>query len=178
VALCIRNHWRKAVKYFLDTEFFEDGRTIDLISIGIVAEDGREFYACSLDADWPRINREPWLVANVVPHLPEDGATAWMGRLSIRDRLLAWVGNDPKPEFWAYYADYDWVALCQLFGRMIDLPAHFPKFCRDLKQFAVDKGNPTLPKQESGEHNALADARWNQKAFEFLQAWDTKGQTK
>ena len=36
-----------AVKYFFDTEFYEDGKTIDLISIGIVAEDGREFYAVS-----------------------------------------------------------------------------------------------------------------------------------
>ncbi len=30
------------MRYFLDTEFYEDGKTIDLISIGIVAEDGRE----------------------------------------------------------------------------------------------------------------------------------------
>jgi hypothetical protein len=29
------------MKYYYDTEFIEDGRTIDLISIGIVAEDGR-----------------------------------------------------------------------------------------------------------------------------------------
>ncbi len=32
------------VKYFIDSEFVDDGRTIDLISIGIVAEDGRELY--------------------------------------------------------------------------------------------------------------------------------------
>jgi hypothetical protein len=30
------------MRYWLDTEFIEDGKTIDLISIGIVAEDGRE----------------------------------------------------------------------------------------------------------------------------------------
>jgi hypothetical protein len=29
------------MKYFYGTEFIEDGKTIDLISIGIVAEDGR-----------------------------------------------------------------------------------------------------------------------------------------
>ena len=33
------------MRYFYDTEFLEDGETIDLISIGIVAEDGREYYA-------------------------------------------------------------------------------------------------------------------------------------
>lgn len=33
------------MRYFFDTEFYEDGKTIDLVSIGIVAEDGRELYA-------------------------------------------------------------------------------------------------------------------------------------
>ena len=32
------------MKYFLDTEFIEDGKTIDLISIGIVCEDNRTLY--------------------------------------------------------------------------------------------------------------------------------------
>lgn len=39
------------MKYFFDTEFIEDGRTIDLVSIGIVCEDGREYYAVSAEAD-------------------------------------------------------------------------------------------------------------------------------
>lgn len=38
------------MKFFLDTEFYEDGSTIDLISIGVVTEDGREFYAVSQEA--------------------------------------------------------------------------------------------------------------------------------
>lgn len=157
------------MRYYLDTEFLEDGHTIDLISIGVVCEDGREFYACSLDANRFRIDREPWLCANVLPHLPEKGAAQWMSRDRIRDRLLAFIGGDSEPDFWAYYAAYDWVALAQLFGRMIDLPKHFPMFCMDLKQLAVMKGNPTLPKQESGEHNALADARWNRHVHAFLE---------
>ncbi len=39
-----------------------------------------------------------------------------------------------EPEFWAYYADYDWVVFCQLFGTMMDLPKGFPMYCLDLKQ--------------------------------------------
>ena len=39
-----------------------------------------------------------------------------------------------KPEFYAYYADYDWVVFCWLFGRMVDLPEGFPMYCIDLKQ--------------------------------------------
>jgi len=38
------------------------------------------------------------------------------------------------PEFYGYYADYDWVVLSQLYGKMINLPKYFPMYCRDLKQ--------------------------------------------
>ncbi|MBA3574969.1 MAG: 3'-5' exoribonuclease, partial [Pseudonocardiales bacterium] len=33
------------MRFFYDCEFIEDGLTIDLVSIGVVDEDGREFYA-------------------------------------------------------------------------------------------------------------------------------------
>ncbi len=39
------------MRYFYDCEFIEDGKTIDLISIGIVAEDGRELYLQSAEFD-------------------------------------------------------------------------------------------------------------------------------
>jgi hypothetical protein len=45
-----------------------------------------------------------------------------------------------KPiQFYGYYADYDWVLFCWLFGKMIDLPNGFPMYCRDLKQILDDK---------------------------------------
>ncbi|HEX6969125.1 MAG TPA: 3'-5' exoribonuclease [Micromonosporaceae bacterium] len=58
------------MKYFYDTEFLDDGASIDLISIGIVAEDGREYYAVSSDMPLDRIKDNDWLVRNVLPHLP------------------------------------------------------------------------------------------------------------
>ena len=151
------------MKYWLDTEFIEDGRTIDLISIGIVAADGREFYAqteCDLSkaSDWVRKNVFPSLQPTFQP------------RIDVRTEVLAFC--DPEqygpPEFWGYYADYDWVALCQLFGTMMDLPKGWPMYCRDIKQLCDEKGNPKLPAQGKGEHHALADARWNKTAWEFL----------
>ena len=39
------------MQYFYDTEFIDNGRHIDLISIGIVAADGREFYSVSTEFD-------------------------------------------------------------------------------------------------------------------------------
>ena len=44
------------MRYFYDTEFIEDGSTIELVSIGIVAEDGREFYAVSTEFDASNAN--------------------------------------------------------------------------------------------------------------------------
>lgn len=152
-------------RYFFDTEFAEDGRTIDLISIGVVAEDGREFYAISTEFDAEVCN--DWVKDNVLPLLPPRMDGRWMSRAQIRTALLAFVGVD-KPEWWAYYADYDWVALCQLFGTMMDLPDGWPMYCRDIKQLCDEQGNPRLPEQAGTEHDALADARWNVEAHSFL----------
>lgn len=155
--------------YFLDTEFYEDGTTIDLISIGIAAEDGREFYAVSQEAQLHRVS--PWVREHVLPSLPKYGDVAWMSRKEISERVLAFTGEPAlidKPEFWAYYADYDWVVLCQIFGTMMNLPKHFPKWCRDLKQLSVDVGSPQHPKDPEGEHNAIVDARWNKELYAFL----------
>lgn len=149
--------------YFMDTEFIEAPSTIDLISIGVVAEDGREFYAESSETDWTKAST--WVMDNVYPHL-KRGETQ-MKRAEIRDGLNAFI-HDDKPEIWGYYADYDWVVFCWLFGSMIDLPTRFPKWCRDIKQAAWTLGDPRLPRQESTEHNALEDARWNKQAYEFL----------
>lgn len=155
------------MKFWFDTEFIEDGSTIDLISIGIVADDGREYQAQSADVDLNRVYEDEWLRKNVLSSLDVD-----LGRKpknSIASEVLGFVGAD-NPEFWAYYADYDWVVICQLFGRMVDLPKGWPMYCHDIKQLCDSWGNPQLPEQASGHHNALADARWNKKAWDFLES--------
>ncbi|MGH2509658.1 MAG: hypothetical protein ACRDHZ_19950 [Ktedonobacteraceae bacterium] len=55
------------MRYWMDTEFIDDGKTIDLISIGIVCEDGRELYLQSTELD-PR-NASPWVKDNVLAKL-------------------------------------------------------------------------------------------------------------
>ncbi len=150
------------MKIWFDTEFIEDGKTIDLISIGMVREDGGKYYAHSAEYDVSKAS--DWVKENVLPHV---GYTTPLRRYQIANDIRAFAGE--KPEFWAYYADYDWVALCQLYGTMMDLPKGWPMYCRDIKQWCDDLGNPKLPPQMSTEHNALADAYWNKIAWEFLQ---------
>jgi len=150
------------MKIWFDTEFIEDGKTIDLLSIGMVREDGDFLYFEPRECN--RNRASDWVKENVIPHL--EGGPAVMSRKFIARKIVEFAGD--KPEFWAYYADYDWVALCQLFGTMMDLPKDWPMYCRDVKQWCDDLMNPELPKQDSKEHHALADAVWTKKAWEFL----------
>lgn len=159
-------------RYFFDTEFIENGVTIDLISIGIVTEDSESYYAVSTEADLTQAS--PWVRDHVLPSLPLYGTPHWKTRGTIRDEITGFVSETCKErpvEFWAYYADYDWVALCQLFGTMMELPSGypaFPKYCMDLKQLSELIGGPRHPKDPAGEHNALVDAEWNLELFRFL----------
>lgn len=149
------------MRFWFDTEFYEDGRTIELISIGVVSEDGRTYYAETPGAHLLAA-KSGWLEVNVLPHL----TGLQKHREYIAADLIDFMGEEP--EIWAYYADYDWVVLCQLHGRMIDLPKGWPMYCRDVKQLCDSKGNPKLPQQRSAQHNALTDAKWAKEAWHWL----------
>lgn len=190
--------------YWYDTEFIEDGRTIDLVSIGIVAIDDREYYAQSCEFDAEKASQ--WVIANVFPYLrlcpyieydhigsiashiaqemkhhkrgkciptmnePERHRCPWRTRAQIKQEVLEFMGMKGcgKPELWGYYSAYDHVALCQLFGTMMQLPEGWPMYTNDLNQWRIALNVHKLPEQGKGEHNALADARWNRQTYEFL----------
>lgn len=154
------------VNHYMDTEFIENGVTIDLLSIGIVSEDGREFYALNWDCDLSKA--DDWVRHNVLVHLPPkpkslypiDHGSPWMSKKTIEVKLAEYFklklvpprGNlkgdwtyevNPKniPDFWADYAAYDWIAFCQIWGKgkMIDLPRGFPMYCNDIQQLKADR---------------------------------------
>lgn len=160
------------MRYFIDTEFLEDGKTIELISIAVVRSDGLEYYACNAEFDESRAT--DWLREHVLPQLPPRNQAYWKTRKQIADDLQNAIvrSSDKDVEFWGYFADYDWVVLCQLFGRMIDLPSHFPMFCMDAKQEMRRRRlkKDQLPPQLGKEHSALEDARWVRDCVETLEA--------
>ena len=150
------------IKYWLDTEFIARPFTIDLISIGVVAENGREFYAESNETDWSKASL--WTLENVRPQLNGKG----MSREDISYALRNFTDGDEHPVFWGYFPAYDWVAFVWLFGGLEELPFHFPQLCLDIKQWAIELGDPELPHQKESRHHALADARWTKEAWAFL----------
>jgi hypothetical protein len=105
------------MKYFLDTEFHERSLlvknsffgkyskidTIELISIGIVAEDGREYYAISKDFNlkeaWNRYNE---VVNKHYPLGPEYNKVYW-----LRDNVLKPICKElsEKGNIFAYGED-------------------------------------------------------------------------
>lgn len=157
------------MKIWFDTEFYEDGKTIELISIGLVNECGETYYAEFIEG-YEHWYKNPWVSENVIPHLKVnqnvDVCPEFKSRSRIAKEIVEFVGE--KPEFWAYYADYDWVALCQLYGTMMDLPKGWPMFCMDLQQLAAWKGITKPIEQTSVEHNALNDALWARDYYKFM----------
>ncbi|MFI6820835.1 polyadenylate-specific 3'-exoribonuclease AS [Micromonospora sp. NPDC050187] len=152
-------------RYFYDCEFIEDGRTIDLVSIGVVDEYGREFYAVSTEFDDSRA--VPWVRRNVLDKLPSPADRAWRSRERIREDLLDFLvepvrgRSGEQIELWAWYAAYDHVVLAQLWGSMITLPREIPRFTKELRQLWDDRGRPPLPSADAARHDALVDARHN-----------------
>ncbi|WP_239128130.1 3'-5' exoribonuclease [Planobispora siamensis] len=156
-----------------------------LVSIGMVADDGRELYAINADLELSAVYAHPWLRAHVYPHLP---LTSHAGgarcrcvaghldrnhpdvhpRAKIARMVQAFITATPQPRLWAWYGAYDHVVMAQLFGTMADLPGNVPMYTCDVKQECDRLGNPQLPEQTAGAHHALADARHVQRMRRFL----------
>ncbi|MDR3080966.1 MAG: 3'-5' exoribonuclease [Streptomyces sp.] len=176
-------------RLFYDCEFLEDGKTIELISIGMVREsDCAELYLVNRDMPVKRIKKHPFLSKHVWPSLPrfhgerriacgdpldkQDPAVQPLPE--IANRVRRFITDTPDPQLWAWYGAYDHVALAQLYGPMIDLPTGIPMWTNDIQQEVVRLGNPQLPEQPAGLHNALADARHNLTCAQFLDALEAR----
>lgn len=186
---------------YYDCEFIEDGRTIDLISIGMVAETGAEYYTVSNEFDLKKIAASDWLMANVWPSLPQVRGDARMmllaglregapthrlvkrlfepghpdvkPRVRIADEVRQFILSFPDPQLWSWFGAYDHVVLCQLWGSMVDLPRGVPMWTNDLQQEIVRLGvsEDALPKQAAGHHNALQDAGHHREIGRFLRQY-------
>lgn len=157
------------MRFFYDCEFIEDGATIELVSIGVVDEDGREFYAVSSGFDPQRAN--DWVRKHVLEQLPSPSSPVWRNRTAIRAELLDFLTAAPgKVELWAWMAAYDHVCLAQLWGDMRALDRRLPRFTHDLRQRWEDAGSPALPPAPRDQHDALADARHNLARWQVIEA--------
>jgi 3' exoribonuclease, RNase T-like len=163
---------------------FLEGESLDLISIGLVSADGREYYAVNSEANWAKVADHRWLCESVVPHLPlsskgirkstpaEGSGNGWRFSVDLSSTLVRprWVianevrefilAADGEPELWADSAAHQFVVLCQLWGTVPRRPAGIPSWTHDVRQEIERVGNPTIPPLEGlAAHTALDNAR-------------------
>jgi hypothetical protein len=112
----------------------------------------------------------------------------WLSGLDVYYSEITTKYSGSQIELYGYYSAYDHVCLSWIFGKMIDLPDPFPMYTKDLKQIfdehfkdinpsmveQIEKGNVVIFEDNNfypineGIHDALEDARWNKKLYEFL----------
>lgn len=124
-------------KLFFDTEFTGLHQNTTLISIGIVSEDGRTFYAEFTDYDKTQV--DDWIRENViaklqfgdeekqkqstVPFLTEGVHYRGFGNTeTIKEYLIEWLKQFDSVQIWSDCLAYDWVLFCQIFGHAFSIP--------------------------------------------------------
>lgn len=181
----------ETVRYFYDCEFHERGGSyaVEAISIGIVSEDGREYYAVYDDFDTRAVASNDWLMKNVMKSIRHEQfvVSDFYGMQMVRDIFVTDEAKKSReqiaadireftagtvPEWWNWYGAYDHVVLYQTFGTMMDKPDDYPMFSCDIKQLHKDKGYCPMPRQPKGLHNALEDAKFNVVRYEYLMGLD------
>lgn len=163
------------MKFFIDTEFIETKDSIELVSIGIVSEDGRGIYKVSNEFDESKA--DDWVKENVLDKIRGIKGTSLK---KIRNRVAKFIlESGEPPEFYFYYGASDWVLFYRLWGRLLDLPKSFPYIYIDLKQMAMERGldaewiRNNVPEPEL-KHHAIIDARWNHALYMAIKANDTE----
>lgn len=171
------------MKFFLDLEFSEipQSAVIVPLSVGVTTERGDSFYQ-TLFYDTGLVSRNPWVVENVLPNMTLTPAQIkehsvrnvgcntpcspghfrqmlkhFIDTQVVEERATGGQIENPEIEFYGYYASYDWVVLCQLFGTMMHLPNGWPMFIHDLKAIQ-EMFLPDFKFKEVQGHNALLDA--------------------
>lgn len=139
------------MKLFLDCEFTQLSAQAKLISLALVAEDGREFYVELLDT-WRPEDCSDFVIKVVLPQL-WGGAYA-MRIINARAALLQYLGSFSETlEVVTDAPGYDWMLFCELAYSEGNWPHNVlnaPTNAVTLE--ACNDGSP-LP------HHALLDAR-------------------
>lgn len=179
------------MKVFFDTEFTGLHQNTTLISFGLVAEDGRTFYA-ELN-DYNKTQIDLWIQENVINNLIlNDKAVAAESDANVHFRyrgdtgyiatkLEKWITSltdtDEVVEMWSDCLSYDWVLFCELFGGALKIPNNVYYIPFDICTLMKIKGvDPDINREEFVElsgyktmkHNALHDAKVIKACYDIL----------
>lgn len=181
------------MKVFFDTEFTGLHKDTTLISIGLISEDRRSFYAELTDYDKKQCN--DWIKENVIDNLvssklESDKKYIPNYHIGTKDNISAALGNwfrqFENVELVSDVCHYDMVLLIDLFGGAINLPQNVCPNCYDINQdiaryynidlqTAFDKSREKILWDNYKEHavggekhNALHDAKVIRELYQIL----------
>ena len=165
-------------KIFFDTEFTGLHQNTTLISIGLISECGKTFYAEFNDYDFNQV--DDWIKENVINKLQYNGIFQKLDETNesisyksttenIREKLTIWLAQFGEVEIWSDCLSYDWVLFNQIFGHAFNIPKNVYYIPFDICTLFKLKGiDPDISREKYGcgehysempKHNALWDAR-------------------
>ena len=175
-------------KIFFDTEFTGLHQETTLISIGLISECGKTFYAELTDYNQAQI--DDWLQNNVIDNLLMEEQSGFYGKIlggnssvqlrcdteKLKIELTKWLESFGEVEMWSDCLAYDWVLFNQIFGHAFSIPknVYYIPFdiCIFFKALDID---PDISREEFAElkegskkHNALWDAKVIKSCYDKL----------
>ena len=176
------------MKIFFDTEFTGLHKNTTLISIGLVDDNNRCFYAEFTDYDESQC--DDWIKENVIKNLKHKGARdihlkgynpredkTWVigNKQEVYNALYEWLLIYDRMQLVSDVCHYDMVLLIDIFGTAWDIPSCLNPSCHDINQDianyyhisemeAFDKGREDILTEhkktiKGNKHNALYDAK-------------------
>lgn len=170
------------MKVFLDTEFTGLHQHTTLISIGLIDEQGKMFYA---ELNNYNINQvDEWIEENVIKHLTYNHTLMALNISKHNDvsmkgtsdavasELRRWLSQYDSVEIWSDCLAYDWVLFNELFGHAFNIPSNVYYIPFDICTLMKIKGvDPDVNREKFAgqliksdvqhypKHNSLWDAK-------------------
>ena len=169
------------IKVYFDCEFTGLTKNCDLISIGLVSETGKGFYAEFTDYDKSKISDIDWMNSNVINNLFLNDNEEDFGVITkdksysiffkrditywIKETLIEWFKTLKKSELKEneiqLYSDcshFDFVLFLSLFGSALELPEFISPVCHDINLDIANHLNIPESKAFDINRNRLADS--------------------
>jgi len=182
---------KKITKLFFDFEFTGLHRNTTPISIGIVSDCGKKFYAEFNDYD--KSQCDDWINHNVIKNLlfneyyhhinnDEENNTFYIkhGKLTIQIALKEWLSQFKNIEFWGDCIVWDWILMIDLImdGEIMRKPLKNFTTNQPFDIFSILKAKGLNPKEQrhilanvdssENRHNSMYDAIITQKIYDRL----------
>lgn len=167
----------KINRYFFDTEFYdpqEESFKIEFISLGIVAENNKEFYGIYNGFDEDKCKKFAWLNEHVLSKLLPHSER--LDLKTIKQSILDIIEPCDEIEFWAKNGTYDFFIMCRLFGGLGGLRDTLSEkkgitkvSFRDSNDLRRELDYPQTPElAEADKHDAIVDARHEKVEYDYM----------